>query len=160
MTKSLSFGASLLCMAALICVGAVSARAGGTSVPVLAGRPTAVQGLTSAATNSTEQTLRQMLRSGLGAVNGVQLTDSGLNVSASLLPTIWSGQINWGGENHDNGNKGDHHGWDDDGKGNGKGNGPYGPAPTPEPSTLLSFGAALLIGGGVFLLGRLRKERK
>jgi hypothetical protein len=34
------------------------------------------------------------------------------------------------------------------------------PAPIPEPSTLMSFGVALLIGGGVFFLGRLRKERK
>jgi hypothetical protein len=32
--------------------------------------------------------------------------------------------------------------------------------PVPEPSTLMSFGVALLIGGGVFFLGRLRKERK
>jgi hypothetical protein len=32
--------------------------------------------------------------------------------------------------------------------------------PTPEPSTILSFGAALLIGGGVLYSRRLRKNRK
>lgn len=32
--------------------------------------------------------------------------------------------------------------------------------PLPEPSTLLSFYAALAVGGGVLLLGRLRKVRK
>lgn len=35
----------------------------------------------------------------------------------------------------------------------------HGPKPTPEPSTLLSFGAALLIGGGVFYSRRLRKNK-
>jgi hypothetical protein len=34
------------------------------------------------------------------------------------------------------------------------------PAPTPEPSTILSFGAALLIGGGVLYSLRLRRNRK
>src|SRR6202049_4284871 len=34
------------------------------------------------------------------------------------------------------------------------------PKPTPEPSTILSFGAALLIGGGVLYSRRLRKNRK
>ena len=33
-------------------------------------------------------------------------------------------------------------------------------APTPEPSTLLSFGAALLIGGGVLFSRRLRRNGK
>jgi hypothetical protein len=35
-----------------------------------------------------------------------------------------------------------------------------GPTPTPEPSTILSFGAALLIGGGVLASRRLRGTRK
>ncbi len=34
------------------------------------------------------------------------------------------------------------------------------PSPTPEPSTLLSFGAALLIGGGVLFSRRLRRSGK
>ena len=45
---------------------------------------------------------------------------------------------------HDKGDDGGHH----------------GPAPTPEPSTLFSFAAALLIAGGVFLSRRLRSSRK
>jgi hypothetical protein len=32
--------------------------------------------------------------------------------------------------------------------------------PTPEPSTILSFGAALLIGGGVLYSRRLRRNRR
>lgn len=32
--------------------------------------------------------------------------------------------------------------------------------PTPEPSTLLSFGAAILIGGGVLYSRRLRPKQK
>ncbi len=46
--------------------------------------------------------------------------------------------------------------WD---KNNGKGNSPA-PSPTPEPSTLMSFGTAILIGSGVYFLGRLRKVQK
>ena len=34
------------------------------------------------------------------------------------------------------------------------------PSPTPEPSTLLSFGAALLIGSGVIYSQRLRRSKK
>jgi len=34
----------------------------------------------------------------------------------------------------------------------------HGPSPTPEPSTMLSFGAALLIGGGVLYSRRLRRK--
>ena len=36
----------------------------------------------------------------------------------------------------------------------------HGPKPTPEPSTILSFGAALLIGAGVLASRRLRGTRK
>lgn len=50
------------------------------------------------------------------------------------------------------------HGHDGD-KDDRKGNSPA-PSPTPEPSTLLSFGAAILIGSGVYFLGRLRKVQK
>jgi hypothetical protein len=34
------------------------------------------------------------------------------------------------------------------------------PAPTPEPSTLISFGTALLIGGGVLYFRRARSDKK
>jgi hypothetical protein len=35
-----------------------------------------------------------------------------------------------------------------------------GPKPSPEPSTMLSFGVALLVGGGVLLSRRLRRNQK
>jgi hypothetical protein len=38
--------------------------------------------------------------------------------------------------------------------------GQHGPSPAPEPSTILSYGAALLIGGGVLYSRRLRRNRK
>jgi hypothetical protein len=36
----------------------------------------------------------------------------------------------------------------------------YGPSPVPEPSTIQSFGAALLIGAGVLYSRRLRRNRR
>jgi hypothetical protein len=47
----------------------------------------------------------------------------------------------------------------DKNNGGGEGRGD-GTAPTPEPSTILSFGAALLIGGGVLYSRRLRANKK
>jgi len=126
MFKLITLGACLVGMAALIGAGSASARAGGTSVPLV------------------------------GAVNGVQSADSGLNVSASLLPTIWSSStILWG---QDGDYKG--HDWDKDHDKDKRHDRKDDPSPTPEPSTILTFGAALAIGGGVLFLGRLRKERK
>jgi hypothetical protein len=154
MIKSHWGAAALVCTAALIAAGPASAQTGGTSVPVPAGRPTEFKVLTSAATNPAEETLCQMLRSALRAVNGLRSTDPGLEVSVSLLPTIWSGQIDlW--DKHNN-NRGDQL----DGNGDDKVKGHYGPVPVPEPSTLLSFGAALVVGAGVLFLQRLRRERK
>jgi hypothetical protein len=132
MFKLITLGACLVGVTALIGAGTASARAGGTSAPLV------------------------------GAVNGVQSADSGLNVSASLLPTIWSSStILWGqdGDYKDHSEDKDHSGDKDHDKDkrhdqNGA------PSPTPEPSTILTFGAALAIGGGVLFLGRLRKERK
>ena len=158
MIKSHWQAASLLCATVLIAAGAVSAQTGGISVPALAGRPTAIQGLTSAATNSAEQTLCQMLRSALRAVNGLRSTDPGLEVSVSLLPTIWSGTTNWWWQDGDHKDKDQDKDKDRD-RDRDKHKHPRRPAPTPEPSTLLSFGAALVIGAGVFLLGRLRRKR-
>jgi len=98
----------------------------------------------SSTTSLTEVTISQMLRFALGADNGVQKADSGLSVSASLLLTIWSNSSNLCEED------GNYNDKDEDYKKH---------APTAEPSTLLSFGAAMAIGGCVFLLGRLRKVR-
>ena len=76
--------------------------------------------------------------------------------TVSLLRTIWSGEIDSEGEKHDSVKPSHHHeGEDEDERERHD-----APAPTPEPSTILTFGTALAIGGGVFLLGRLRKERK
>ena len=86
-------------------------------------------------------------------------TDAGLNAPASLLPSIWfvghnndnnSGENNNGNDNGDNNNNNGEH---DNGDSR-------GPNPAPEPSTMLSFGAALLIGGGVLYSLRLRRNRK
>jgi hypothetical protein len=62
------------------------------------------------------------------------------------------GDRSWNRHDHDRDGDGDH-----DGDGKKKG---HGPEPTPEPSTILSFGAALLIGGGVLYSRRLRATRK
>jgi hypothetical protein len=70
--------------------------------------------------------------------------DSSLTAPAALLATTWSRAIKVG---------------DDDDEAEDK-DADESPAPVPEPSTLLSFGVAAIIGGGVFFLGRLRKERK
>jgi len=48
----------------------------------------------------------------------------------------------------------------DNGKDNDKDKDKHAPSPTPEPSTILSFGAALLIGGGVLYSRRLRRNKK
>src|SRR5580692_11489669 len=40
------------------------------------------------------------------------------------------------------------------------GNGDQAPAPMPEPATILSMCVAVAIGGGVYFMGRLRRERK
>ena len=142
MFKSIPLGACLVCMAALIGAGVVPARPGGFSGQVLAGRPSAIQGLTPTAANAAEQTLRHMLGTGLGPVRGAQATDLRSTGSAPLL----QGPGPCPDPDDNNGPDGDND-CDDH-------------APTPEPGTLLSFGAALAIGGGVFFLGRLRRERK
>jgi hypothetical protein len=76
-------------------------------------------------------------------------------VNPSQFPTIWASAIYTGGGdgNHD----------DDDDKDKDKDKDKdhhHDHDPTPEPSTILSFGAALLIGGGVLYSRRLRKGKK
>ena len=151
MFKSIPLGACLVCMAALIGAGAVPARAGGTSAPAVARQPMEF-GLRAASTaNLVEGTLSQMLGYTVGPINGAQSPGSGSDVSTSLLRTIWSSATI--SSEHDGDDR-------DKDKAKEKEKEDEGPAPTPEPGTLFSFGAALAIGGGVFVLGRLRRERK
>jgi hypothetical protein len=163
MCKSTPLSACLVCMAALIGAGTASARTGGISAPVVGRQLTEFSVLTSSPTNLAEQALSQMLRR-IGAVDRVQLADSNLKVSASLLPTIWSSTtILWGqdGDHKDKDHDGDKDHDRDKDHDKGKHNdGGGAPSPTPEPSTILSFGAALLIGGGVLYSRRLRRNRK
>jgi hypothetical protein len=81
----------------------------------------------------------------------IQAVASALNLPQGLA--IMASPIYTGG---DVGNK---YG-DGDGKNNGGSDDHTGPDPTPEPTTILSFGAALLIGGGVIYSRRLRRNRK
>ena len=154
MYKPTPLGACLMCLAALIGAGTASARVGETSGAVVGRQSTELSVLALSTTNLAEQAVSKMLRR-VGAVNDVQSADSGLNVSASLLPTIWSSTtVSWGHDgDHRDGDK--DHDWD-------RGHEKKGdaPAPTPEPSTLLSFGAAVVIGGAVLLSRRLRATRK
>jgi hypothetical protein len=94
--------------------------------------------------------------------------------TSHLLPSTWSSitiladqggdnkdqDSSWSGKEHDWWWDKDHDWWAKDHDRRKHQAGDPAPSPSPEPSTLLSFGAALIIGGGVLLLGRLRKERK
>jgi hypothetical protein len=81
-------------------------------------------------------------------------------VSPYQILTILGSPIYTAGGDRD---RDDNHGGGDrdrdknNGGGEGRGD---GTAPTPEPSTILSFGAALLIGGGVLYSRRLRANKK
>jgi hypothetical protein len=142
MIRLLPLTQSLLCIAVLMSAGAVAVRAGGTSLPVSAGSAAEVA-LTSAVATSVEEPLTQTLKSSLGAVS---LTWS--------RPTGWPGDTDRQGNENREGDGGDRNGKDHDRDHDDP------PNPIPEPSTVLSFGVALLIGGGVLLLGRMRETRK
>jgi len=70
----------------------------------------------------------------------------------------------WDGDSHRDGDRDSH--TDNDGDkdrdrdGDGNHKDPHAPSPNPEPSTLLSFGAAALIGGAVLYSRRLLGNRK
>jgi hypothetical protein len=79
---------------------------------------------------------------------------------SQVLVSSASPNYTGGDAGNQNGNgDGNKNGYGDEHK-NGRGGGPWEPKPTPEPPTLLSFGAALLIGGGVLYSRRLRRNRK
>jgi hypothetical protein len=150
MFKSIPLGACLVCLSALTGAGSMPARAAGFSVPV----PLSERTESRVVSPSTNNLLGNI--GALAATHELPSTDSSLTVATSLLGKIWSGEIDSEGEKHDSVKPSHHHEGDDEGEG--EEHDP--PAPTPEPSTILTFGTALAIGGGVFLLGRLRKERK
>ena len=144
MFRLLPLTQSLLCMAVLLSAGAVAVRAGGTSFPVLAGSDAEVS-LTSAVTPSVEGPFTQTLKSSLGS-----------------LAINWSRPTGWPGDNDHQGNQNREGDGDDrNGKDHDRDHDhDHPPTPSPEPSTILSFAVALLIGGGVLLLGRMRETRK
>src|SRR5579864_2779810 len=134
MIRSLSVSAALLFIVLLMCAGSVSARTGGTFVPVP------------------------------GSAAQINAVASAVNPSQAL--SLWAITIYTGGNGgkhygNDDGKKDGH----DDGDDNDDDNGgddrhDDSPKPTPEPSTILSFGAAILIGGGVLYSRWLRGSKK
>jgi hypothetical protein len=124
MIKSPHLSSALLAIVLLICAGSVSARTGGTFVPI-PGSAIQINTVTSA-------------------------------VSQSQILTFLASSIYTGGGD---GNQDDDKDNDKD-KDKDKDKNEHGPSPTPEPSTILSFGAALLIGGGVLYSRRLRRSKK
>ena len=125
MIKSLGLSATLLPIVLLISAGSVSARTGGTFVPIL------------------------------GSAAQIKAVASAVNPSQVL--SLWASTIYTGGDGgkqygNGDGKKDGHDDGGDDRRDDRR--------PTPEPSTILSFGAAILIGGGVLYSRRLRRNRK
>ena len=142
MIRSLGMSIALLTTVLLMSVGSASARTGGTLVPTLG--------------------------------SAVHINAVALAVNPSQILTTRASAIYFDGNdghyrNHDD-NSRNYRNHDDDsrnyrkheGNKNGGDEGEHhgAPAPTPEPSTILSFGAALLIGGGVLYSRRLRANKK
>jgi hypothetical protein len=133
MIRSLGVSATLLAIVLLMGAGSVSARTGGTFVPVP------------------------------GSAAQINAVASAVNPSHVL--SLWASIIYTGGEGGKLYGNGDgKNGGKDDGGDNGDENGGDDRRddhrPTPEPSTILSFGAAILIGGGVLYARRLRRSKK
>src|SRR5579864_5814074 len=121
MIRSLSVSAALLFIVLLMCAGSVSARTGGTFVPVP------------------------------GSAAQINAVASAVNPSQAL--SLWAITIYTGGNGgkhygNDDGKKDGHDDGDDNDDDNGGDDRHDDRRPTPEPSTILSFGAAILIGGG------------
>jgi len=134
MIRSLSVSAALLFIVLLMCAGSVSARTGGTFVPVP------------------------------GSAAQINAVASAVNPSQFL--SLWASTIYTGGDGgkhygNDDGKKGGKDDGGDDGDENGGGDRHDDPPkPTPEPATILSFAAAILIGGGVLYSRRLGRSKK
>ena len=136
MIRSLGMSMALLTTVLLMSAGSASARTGGTFVPTL-GSPDQITAIASAVNPSQIVTSR---------VSHIYLDGNDGNYGNH----DWNHDRNhdW---NHDRNHDSDHNGHDNDEK---------APAPNPEPSTILTFGAALLIGGGVLYSRRLRANKK
>ena len=142
MTRSLGLSAALLCFVTLVFSHSLSAKTDGTSIQ------TKVQStsLLNAATSVfPSQSLNVWTNS-----NYVIDDDGYMHKDKDK---DWDGDRDGDKHDHD-GDKDDHDGdkYDHD-------HHRYHHEPTPEPSTLLSFGAAILIGGGVLYSRRLRKNK-
>jgi hypothetical protein len=137
MIKSIGVSVALLSIALLMSSSSAFARTGGVSGP----NP-----------GSTAQ------------VNALASAVNSFQILAIWASPIYTGGDGGGHYDHGDGNnngdgEGNNNG-DEHGKKKGDDDDPPGPKPTPEPSTLLSFGAAILIGGGVLYSRRLRRNRK
>jgi hypothetical protein len=134
--------AALVTLALLAGVACASARSSETAISIRGG--TAMQFQTLAPANHA-----------LGVFMFLDRHDSGDDRDRG-----WDGDSHkdkrWDGDSHRD-NDGDK---DQDGDGGGNQNDPHAPSPNPEPSTLLSFGAAALIGGAVLYSRRLLGNRK
>jgi hypothetical protein len=94
--------------------------------------------------------------------SAMQIKAVGSAFNPTQVPAIWASTFYTDGGGDSNGNANGNSNGDANGNSNGDANGNSNGNhdPTPEPSTILSFGAAVLIGGGVLYSRRLRRNRK
>jgi len=137
MTRSLGLSAALLCIATLVYAYSLSAKTGGTLV-------------------QTNVQSAVLLNAGASA-----FPSQPLNIRANSNYIIDDDGYKHKDKEKDWNRDGDKKNWDRDGDGDKDDHDrPQSQHdPTPEPSTLLSFGAAILIGGGVLYSRRLRKNK-
>jgi hypothetical protein len=93
-----------------------------------------------------------------GSTAQINAVASAFNPSQALA--IWASTIYTGGDGGKRYGNGDGNNGGDEGNDNEGGDEHNDHDPMPEPSTILSFGAALLIGGGVLYSRRLHRNRK
>lgn len=133
MTRSVGLSAAVLFILTLVCSSSLSAKTDGTFVQTEV-QPAA---LLNAATSAFP---RQALN--IWTNSNYTIDDDGYKHDDKDKDWDKDGDGDKG--DHDKGDR-DHH--------------KYHHEPTPEPSTLLSFGAAILIGGGVLYSRRLRRNK-
>jgi PEP-CTERM motif len=154
MTRSLSLSAALLSIVTLVFSHSSSAKTGGTFVQ------TNVQ---SAALLNAAAFPSKALN--IWANSNYAIVDDGYMRKDKDKDKDWDvdGYKHKDKDKDRDGNGYKHKDKDKDRDGNGDGDKDGQPqfhnVPTPEPSTLLSFGAAILIGGGVLYSRRLRKNK-